>query len=157
MKKTSFSLFLVGFFAVSVLNLGCEKSEPAEAQEMVLPLINQMSFMQHFSTKLYYAGAEENWELADFYSHELEETAEDVFDANFEHHGHDVSNLIETMLYPAIERVEEAIDAEDVELFKNNYQTLINSCNACHKATGHPYLEMKTPESNPYNQNFSKK
>ncbi len=156
MKKVSFPLFLIGILAVSVLNFGCVKNEPAETQETVLPLINQMSFMQYFGTKLYFAGIEENWELADFYSHELEETAEDVVDANFEYHGYDISQLLEAMLYPAIESLEEAIDAKDLDLFKNNYQTLLNSCNACHAATGYPFLKMKTPEHNPYNQVFGK-
>lgn len=129
--------------------------EHANEAHQPMPLIYQMSFMQHFSTKLYLAGVEENWELADFYSHELEEIAEEIVEHDVEYDGNDISKLTEDILLSQIELLEDAIDANDLPAFKRNYQTLINSCNACHTATGHSMVKIAIPTGNPYNQDFS--
>ncbi|MFA5669520.1 MAG: hypothetical protein WC967_09750 [Balneolaceae bacterium] len=159
MKKTHLFILIlsaIGLVFINYLitsNLIEEQNDHEKHQPM--PLIYQMSFMQHFSTKLYFAGIEENWELADLYSHELEEIAEEIVEEDVEYDGNDISKLTEAMLISQIELVEDAIDAKDLPTFKRNYQTLINSCNACHAATGHSAIKITVPTVNPYNQDFS--
>ncbi|WP_421773459.1 hypothetical protein [Gracilimonas sp.] len=119
------------------------------------PLIYHMSFMQRYSHKLYLAGVEKNWELADVYSHEIEELSETIINGNHVDDGVDVSKLLETMLLPQIENIETAIDAKDKELFESNFQTMIQTCNQCHQAANYGAVKVTVPEGNPFNQDFS--
>lgn len=120
-----------------------------------VPLIYHMSFMQRYSAKLYFAGIEENWGLADIYAHEIEELAETIINGNHMDDDVDVSGLLETMLPPQIEQVEAAIDAKDKSLFENNYQTMIQTCNQCHQAANYGLVQITIPGTNPFNQDFS--
>lgn len=124
--------------------------------EVQLPLIYQMGFMHTYSEKLYFAGLEENWELADIYSHELEEVSEAIIAANDIDDEINRSRLLETMLLPQLEAVESAIDNRDLDAFKRNYQTMINTCNQCHQAANYGVIKIIVPEKNRYNQDFSK-
>lgn len=120
-----------------------------------IPLIYHMSFIQRYATKLYFSGMEENWGLADIYAHELEEISEVITEGNHMDDGIDVSTLMESMLPPQIEGIEEAIDAQDRAMFEERYQTMIQTCNQCHQASDYGLVKITVPESNPYNQDFS--
>ncbi|MBD3616976.1 MAG: hypothetical protein HUJ22_10430 [Gracilimonas sp.] len=120
-----------------------------------VPLIYHMSFMQGYSTKLYFSGMEENWGLADIYAHEIEELMETIIFENHMDDEVDVSGLLETMLPPEIEKIESAIDARDKDMFEENYQTMIHTCNQCHQAANYGLVKITVPEVNPYNQDFS--
>ncbi|MBK6264259.1 hypothetical protein JKA74_04360 [Marivirga sp. S37H4] len=116
-----------------------------------------MGYMQRFSTKLYWAGSQENWELSEFYAHELEETIEEISEADVIDEGFAVSEMVTKMSIPAFEQVEEAIKKQDKSAFESSYQLLIQSCNACHAASKHAFIEIKVPElEGVYNQKFSK-
>ncbi len=121
-----------------------------------LALIYQMSFMNRYAHKLYLAGMEENWELADIYTHEIEEIAETIIAENHVDDGVNVSELMEAMLVPQIEQIEQSIDSEDLQEFEQKYNTLVNTCNQCHVASNYGAVKVKVPESNPFNQDFSR-
>lgn len=119
-----------------------------------IPLIYHMSFISRYTKKLYFSGEAENWELADIYNHEIEEISEGIIEDNIVHDEVNISELMESMLLPKIERVEEAIDNQDREMFRERYNILIQSCNQCHKATNYEAVQVTVPESNPFNQEF---
>ncbi|MFO7846279.1 MAG: hypothetical protein R6V27_06950 [Balneolaceae bacterium] len=129
------------------------KSEVSQADE--IPLIYHMSFISRYTQKLYFAGEAENWELADIYNHEIEEISEDIVARGEEHDGINISGLMETMLLPQIEEIEEAIDAGDREMFLDRYSVMIQSCNNCHQSADYGAVKVIVPESNPFNQDFS--
>lgn len=111
-----------------------------------------MSSIQAHHTKLWFAGQNENWDLADFEIHELEEAIEDI--QKF-HAGRKEAELI-GMILPALDSVEVAVKKKDLVLFKKNYNLLTNTCNTCHKQTDHGFVVIKLPESLPYtNQDFA--
>lgn len=115
-----------------------------------------MASLQRFAEKLHLAGEAGNWELASFYEHELEETAEEVGAGGFEEHGHEIGPLVERWLLPAVERVGEAIEAGDAAAFGAAYGELVASCNSCHAATEHAFVRIVAPEGNPYpSQDFA--
>lgn len=132
---------------------GTSNNAGSESGDQLIPLIYHMSFMSQYTQKLYFAGQAENWELADLYSHEIEEIGEDL--EGYTYHGIDIGNLVAQMMLPQIEKVEEAIDAQDSRLFAENYQILIDSCNSCHVASDYEVLKVTIPEVNPYAQDFS--
>lgn len=110
-----------------------------------------MNSAQRYHIKLWFAAINENWELADFELHELEEVFEKI-----EKYKADKSyiDLIPT-IYPPIDLVEKSIEEQNPEKFKENFMLLTNTCTSCHKKTDHPFITIKIPESNPYsNQEF---
>lgn len=130
-------------------------SDTDENYASTVPLIYHMSFIQRYSTKLYFAGIEENWGLADIYAHELEELSEVIREGNLKDDGVDISNLMATMLPPQLEKVGEAIDKQNLTLFKANYENMIQTCNKCHQASEYGLVKITIPEQNPFNQDFS--
>lgn len=111
-----------------------------------------MGTLQNHHAKLWFAGENENWKLADFEIHEIEETMEDLMKYQADR---EESKMIE-ILNPAIESIEDAIEKKDPELFKRSYILLTNACNKCHQATGYEFNRVKVPEiSNFSNQDFS--
>lgn len=129
-----------------------ESAAVAESDE--IPLIYHMSFISRYAKKLYFAGEVENWELADIYSHEIEEISEDIVARGEKHDEIDISQLMESMLLPQVERVEEAIDSGDREMFLDRYNVMIQSCNQCHDASDYGAVKVTVPETNPFNQDF---
>jgi len=130
-------------------------AEHEEVYNAELPLIYQMSFLQLYSEKLYLAGEAGNRELADMYAHEIEEISEMLIKEEVTYEGMDIGGMTETMLLPALEKVEAGIDSGDPDSFREAYTNLIQSCNSCHSATGHAFIKVTVPDRNRFNQEFS--
>lgn len=113
-----------------------------------------MSRIQVFHEKLGLSGEHENWDLADFYIHELEETVEELGEAKKDR---EELKLLFT-LTQQIELIEKAVDNKDVVAFKDSFLQLTNTCNSCHVAAGFDYIVIKEPTENNFsNQDFSNK
>ena len=110
-----------------------------------------MSSIQMHHAKLWFAGINSNWKLADFEIHEIEEVLEDIQKFNTDR---PESKAI-GMINPAIDSVSNAIKQQNEQLFKNSYSLLTNACNNCHKATEHEFNVVTIPAIPPVsNQNF---
>jgi hypothetical protein len=48
-----------------------------------------------------------------------------------------------------LQPLEEAIKAMDKTAFDSTYSEAIDGCNACHVATGHPYVRFQMPQTSP--------
>ena len=112
-----------------------------------------MGKVQTRHSKLWFAGVNENWELAEFEMHELKEVIEDIRTV--------YPNREETqslpIIEPSLETVNNAIKQRDAEVLKKGYLTLTNACNSCHQATKVEFIKIKTPTIPPYsNQDFMK-
>lgn len=119
-------------------------------------LVGAMSAMQTWTDKLGRAADAANWELVHFYLHELEEGADELVERDIIYHEKPIGQLTGVMLVPAIEQLESAADAQDSPLFASRYLDLINTCNACHDATGYPSIKITPPSPafNPWPQDF---
>lgn len=110
-----------------------------------------MSSLQVHHGKLWFAGQNQNWELADFEIHEIEEAIEDIRKYQKDRK----ESQMMTMIEPSLERIEVAIDQKDPVLFKKEYIELTNTCNSCHRSTDHGFIVVKSPDSPPFsNQKF---
>lgn len=115
-------------------------------------LVVQMGLMQRHLHKLDLSVQAGNAELAGFYVHELEELVEAVEAAGVVYGGHPVGAMTGAQLPPAIEALEAALAAgEDADAAVNE---LVERCNACHEATGRPWLRITRARGNPFNQRF---
>lgn len=110
-----------------------------------------MSSIQVHHNKLWFAGINENWKLADFEIHEIIEAVDDIQQYNTDRpESKDV-----VMLRPVLDSVMHAIDAKDESLFKANFVLLTNTCNNCHRTVNYDFNLVKIPDNPPFsNQVF---
>jgi hypothetical protein len=110
-----------------------------------------MSGIQVHHAKLWFAGLNQNWSLADFEVHEIQESLDDI--RQFCKDRPEVKPI--GMINPAIDSVANAVRQKDLKLFKSNFVLLTNTCNNCHKATDHGFNVVIAPTSLPVvNQDF---
>ena len=108
-------------------------------------LSDLMLKLQIHSGKLYFAAAAQHWELAQFYLHELEETAERVAGGQFAEGGVNVAELMERSLVPRIVALEAVVAAGEPAAFPEAYHALTATCNDCHRASGHHFVVIREP------------
>ena len=112
-----------------------------------------MSSIQVHHAKLWFAGKNQNWQLAEFEMHEISETLDAIQQYQAER---EESKQVGT-LKPSLDAVKDAIEKKDPVLFNSSYLLLTNSCNNCHKAVDFGFNVVKVPEISPFtNQEFKK-
>ena len=124
----------------------------AEAGEDV-ELVSYMSSMQYFVHKAGLAIDHKSHKLAKFYAHELEEYLEKV-EAVDSYDEQPIGKLTRSILSPAFEEFEAALDAGQWEKTSASFDTLLDKCNACHTASDHGYIQIRRSTSNPFMQSF---
>lgn len=112
-----------------------------------------ISNIQIHHAKLWFAGINQNWDLANFEIDEIRETFEDLKKYQSERE--------ETKMIPMIniplDSVNSAIQRKDLRSFKNDFVSLTNTCNACHRANHFEFNQIKIPGTPPFsNQVFTK-
>lgn len=110
-----------------------------------------MSGIQTHHAKLWFAGQNQNWALADFEIHEIEESLDDI--RKFCSDRPEIKAI--AMINTPMDSVSNAIQQKDPQLFKHSFILLTNTCNNCHKATDHSFNVVTIPTSLPVvNQDF---
>jgi hypothetical protein len=110
-----------------------------------------MTYVQSHHAKLWFAGQNENWKLADFEIHEIMEAVENVKKFATDRKE---SKLI-GMITPALDTVNLAIQQKNLLFFRKSYNSLTNTCNLCHRAANFEFNLVKTPETQTFsNQDF---
>ena len=110
-----------------------------------------MTGIQLHHAKLWFAGQNQNWPLADFEIHEIQESLDNIDE--FCKDRPEVKSI--GMLKPAIDSVSDAIRQKNLQSFKNSFSLLTNTCNNCHKATDHGFNVVIIPTNPPVsNQDF---
>ncbi len=155
------SIFITG----AIILAGCNQSNN-RVQEMQAKMdslqkqINEtykpgfgefMTGIQSHHAKLWFAGQNQNWSLADFEMHEIQENLEDI--QRFCSARPEVKAM--GMINPAMDSVNKAIQQKNLHLFKSSFILLTNTCNKCHKATEHGFNVVTAPTGLPVvNQDF---
>ncbi len=110
-----------------------------------------MSGIQFHHAKLWFAGINQNWELAEFEIHEIVEALEAI--QKFCTDRPEAGSV--SMINPAIKTISDAIAQKDTNQFRIQYVFLTTACNDCHKATKHAFNVVTLPSSIPVvNQDF---
>lgn len=116
-----------------------------------------MSQMQRWAHKTALAAQAQNKPLADFYLHELEETVGAVQSEVPTYEGHAIGQLTEQMLVPSLDSLDAVVDAEDWTEAGARLRQVARSCNQCHAATDHGFVQIQLDGvENPYAQSFEK-
>src|SRR5665647_1171352 len=87
-----------------------------------------MTGIQAHHSKLWFAGQNQNWKLADFEVHEIMEAIENI--QKFQTERKESQKI--GMLNPAIDSIKNAIQQKNLLLFKRSFVFLTNTCNDCH-------------------------
>jgi hypothetical protein len=107
--------------------------------------------IQEHHAKLWFAGTNQNWALADFEVHEIGETLDDIKEYCSDRP--EVKSI--GMIDPAINSINAAIKKKDVDAFKKGFVELTANCNTCHKDNQHGFNVIIIPSALPVtNQDF---
>ncbi|MFI5161387.1 MAG: hypothetical protein ACHQHN_08915 [Sphingobacteriales bacterium] len=107
--------------------------------------------IQQHHAKLWFAGTNANWALADFEVHEIGETLDDIKEYCTDRP--EIKSI--DMINPAIASINAAIKQKDVAAFKKGFVDLTNNCNNCHKDNKHEFNVITIPTTVPVtNQEF---
>ena len=108
--------------------------------------------------KLYYAGHAQNWTLAAYSLHEINEALQAVqtFNDQFEDFPTPLSELVPSLVGPPLGEIHGAIRTRDGARFAAAFDSLTDSCNACHETLGHGFIQVRTPMGGEFtNQAFA--
>lgn len=110
-----------------------------------------MGGIQTHHAKLWYAGINDNWKLAQYESDELKERF--VQATQVETERPEVKMI--PMMYPAIDSINDAIGRKNLDQFKSGFKLFTASCNSCHRANNFEFNIITIPTAPPVsNQDF---
>jgi hypothetical protein len=114
-------------------------------QEGYMPRPNDMMVetqLRHF--KLWYAGAVQNWPLANY---ELMQIRDSIEDARRFYPNHSSSDM--SAMSPVADELDNAIKAKDSAKFTSAFTKLTAACNSCHQAAGFEFIRIREPRLSP--------
>jgi len=115
-----------------------------------------MTLQQMRHAKLWLAGSQKNWPLADYELDELREGFDDVQKLHATHDGIPVGAMAKSLTTPPVEALAKAIDAKDAAAFTKSFDQLTEACNSCHRAAKHGFIVITRPATSPFpNQKFA--
>ncbi|MEO6347519.1 MAG: hypothetical protein ABIO60_06375 [Aquaticitalea sp.] len=110
-----------------------------------------MGNIQEHHAKLWFAGENGNWKLADFEINEIKENLEAIQKYETDR----AESVMIPMIEPAIDSVSNAIQKQNFDQFNSSYNLLTNTCVNCHQATKHEFIQIQVPNMNTFsNQKF---
>ncbi len=130
------------------------------AEEPYVPGLGEiMTLQQMRHMKLWFAGQNDNWPLADYELDELNEGFEDAakYHAMHKEVSLPIPGLIEKIMTEPLKQLRAAVDAKDRARFDPAFDAVTDGCNACHRAANFGFNVVTRPTINPYsNQVFEK-
>jgi hypothetical protein len=127
---------------------------PAAVGDTFVPSLGEImggTQLRHF--KLWYAGQQENWELA---SYELGQIEDSFFNAARLYRNIPVEKI--NMIDKPLAALDSAVKAKDGKRFAAAFKDLTTTCNGCHQAAHVGFIMMQIPTSSPFsNQSFTPK
>ena len=127
------------------------------AKEPYAPGLGEfMTATQLRHAKLWFAGKENNWDLAAYEIDEIKEGLEGAARLFPTFEGIPVADMIKTIIDPRIDKLEVAVRAKSSAKFTVAFDELTSGCNSCHAAANKPFIRIQRPIAPPLtNQNFA--
>ena len=108
----------------------------------------QMLELQMRHDRLWWAGESGNWVLAYYMVGELGESVRGIVDSNgdaAELQPQKLSEVMPSIMDPAIKRMQKALATQDKAAFESAYDGLSAACTACHEVAGNTFLIIQRP------------
>ena len=110
-----------------------------------------MSAVQMHHAKLWFAGINNNWKLAEYESGEMKEML--TVAEEFETDRPEVKDI--HTVYPALDSVVLSVNQKNLPLFKTCFEKMTESCNSCHRSHHFEFNVITIPTAPPVtNQDF---
>ena len=106
--------------------------------------------VQPHHAKLWLAGHEGNWVLAEYEIHELKSALANVAKTRPVYRQKSVADSIEMFESGGLAAMEEVIHERNAAKFVDAYATINAGCNACHTSLGQSQVVIRTPEQATY-------
>jgi hypothetical protein len=154
MRRAICRLFVSAAVLTGLLaQTSAQTQPPAGYNPGIADLMNLIVQPRH--TKLWFAGKEGNWRLAEYEAKELKGALANVAKARARFRDKPVGEMIEAFLSAPFRSVDDAIKAGDATKFAEAYRSINTGCNGCHNALGQDVVVIQTPEQHAYpDQNF---
>jgi hypothetical protein len=115
-----------------------------------------MTATQLRHAKLWFAGKQNNWDLAAYEIDEIKEGLEDAARLHPSFDGVPVAEMIKTIIDPRIAGLEKTVRAKSSAKFMVAFDELTSGCNSCHAGANKPFIRIQRPTESPLtNQNFA--
>jgi hypothetical protein len=115
-----------------------------------------MTLTQMRHLKLWFAGAQRNWDLAAYELDELQEGFDDAVKYFPNKDGVPVAQMVKDNTSKPMEDLKSAIAAKSSAKFAAAFDRLTAACNSCHQGSQHGFIAIRRPTGSPYsNQSFT--
>ena len=104
-----------------------------------------MVSIQLHHAKLWFAGKNGNWELANFEVGEIQEDLDNIQRYNKDRP--EIKDL--PMIFSPLDSIRTAVAHQDAADFNRSFIFLTNTCNNCHQVTKHGFNKIKIPDTPP--------
>jgi hypothetical protein len=122
-----------------------------ELEERVPDQAIVMTHVAYHFTNLWFAGAQQNWPLADFYLGEVRDNLKWAVRVHPAREGPagqvNVAGIAEAVDNTQFNELAQAIHEKRSDAFVRAYDETLTACSACHQAIGKPYLRPQRPTS----------
>ena len=126
--------------------------EVAQLKALVPSNSHIMMDVQFHWTNLWFAGRKKNWPLAQYFFNETRGHIQWLIRKSPIIRGPDqkdvdIQGIFDGVDTSSLAAVKTAIEKQDSAQFAATYKTMLESCYACHKAVGRPYLRPMLPQA----------
>jgi len=127
------------------------KAEVSRLKGMVPDQSHSMSDVAYHFSNLWFAGQNENWPLAQFYSDETHshlKWAVRIIPMRKDRAGHDVDlgGILTAFEQTSLKDLDQAIKTKDKDKFVTAYKAQTENCMACHRAASKEFIRLHIPE-----------
>jgi len=127
-------------------------AEVAQLKALVPSNSHIMMDVQFHWTNLWFAGQKKNWPLAQYWFNEMRGhiiwlTRKSPIIRGTDGKDVDIAAIFEAVDTSSLAAVKAAIEKKDSAQFAAAYRTMLESCYACHKSVGRPYLRPMIPQT----------
>jgi hypothetical protein len=125
--------------------------EVATLRQLIPTNSTIMMDVQWHWTNLWWAGKRKNWPLAQYYFNEARGHIQQLVRKNptirnqVDQTDVDLQGIFDGIDTSSLAMVKDAIAKKDSVVFEKDYRTMIESCYACHKSVGRPYIRPQIP------------
>ena len=143
---------LGALIAQSVETAAQNPPTPVPAQTPFNPGIADLMniIVQPRHTKLWYAGREGNWALAEYQTKELRAAFANVVRARPRFRDQPTGDLIKTFMSTPLDTLDAVVKEHNATKFAEAFAGVNAGCNACHVALNQSFVVIKTPEQPAY-------
>jgi hypothetical protein len=157
MNARSFQMAVLWSLAMAAANAEDGHMHHAPSAAGYVPGLGELMTLQQMRhAKLWLAGSQKNWPLADYELDELREGFEDVQKLHATHEGVPVGAMVKSLTAAPVEALGKAIDAKDAAAFGKSFDQLTDACNTCHRAAKRSFIVITRPSTSAFpNQKFA--